>query len=250
MIRSRSLIVANAGSDRADGTHPPLIATRAADGIRIEGRCEYMSLASVADIVLLKTQLAGSTDTVLCAADLHGDSVRIGPWKFTGRMRLSDTASVTFIRHRIPHERYVIVPGNARLHCISEYQRCWFQLFLVEVHLARLDRLHSTRKLSRPAELLVSLNELSRLREYSLRLLDEFPSRRDIESLRNTTAAMKLRASLLAQSTVAALHDLEVCGAADVRHLQEDARELSYIRSQPTADGQILRSLGVSPSGS
>jgi hypothetical protein len=245
-IRSRSLILANAGSDRADGAHPPLIATRAADGMRVDGTYEYMSLASVADIVLFKAQLADSSDSVLCAADLRSDSVRIGSWKFTGSMRLSDTASVTFTRHRIPHERYVVVPGNTSLRCISDYQRCWFHLFLVEVHLARLDRLHRIWRLARPAEHLVSLNELSRLREYSLRLLDEFSSRGDIESLTSTTAAMKLRASLLAQSTMAALHDLEVPGAGDARQLRADASELSYIKSQPTADKRILRSLGVS----
>lgn len=245
-IRSRSLILANAGSDRADGAHAPLIATRVSDGIRVDGTYDYMSLASVADIVLFKAQLADNGDSVLCAADLCGDSVRIGRGKFTGSMRLSDTASVTFTWHRIPQERYVVVPGNAGLSCISDYQRCWFHLFLVEMHLARLDRLHRIWDLRRCDEHLVSLNELSRLREYSLRLLDEFSSRGDLESLTSTTAAMKLRVSLLAQSTMAALHDLEVADAGDARQLRTDASELSYIRSQPTADKQILRRLGVS----
>ena len=244
-IRSRSLILANAGSDRVDGAHPPLIATRVAEGIRVDGTYEYMSLASVADIVLFKAQLADSSDTVLCAADLRGDSVRIGSWKFTGSMRLSDTASVTFTGHRIPRERHVVVPGNAGLRCISDYQRCWFHLFLVEMHLARIDRLHRIWGLGRSAEHLVSLNELSRLREYSLRLLDEFSSRgRDIQSLMSTTAAMKLRTSMLAQSTMAALHDLEVTDARDAQQLRADASELSYIKSQPTADKQILCRLG------
>jgi hypothetical protein len=44
---------------------------------------------------------------------------------------------------------------------------------------------------------------------------------------------MKLRVSLIAQSTMAAL------GGG------EDARELGYIRFQPTADEIILRSIGV-----
>ena len=245
-IRSRSLILANAGSDRRDGAHAPLIATRVADGICIDGTYEYMSLASVADLVLCKAQLANSNDIVLCATDLCGDSVRIGDWKFTGRMRLSDTASVTFTAHRIPRERHVVVPGNAAFRCISDYPRCWFHLVLVEVYLARIDRLHRMWGLRRSAEYLMSLNELSRLREYSLRLLDEFSSRgRDIQSLLTTTAAMKLRTSMLAQSTMAALRDLEVIDPCGSEQLRTDTSELSYIKSQPTADEQILSRLGV-----
>jgi hypothetical protein len=245
-IRSRSLILANAGSDRVDGAHAPLIATRVADGIRVDGTYEYMSLASVADIVLFKAQLADSSDTVLCAADLRGDSVRIGDWKFTGSMRLSDTASVTFTGHRIPRERYVVMASNAGFRCVSDYQRCWFHLFLVEMHLARIDRLHRIWGLVRSAEHFMSLNELSRLREYSLRLLDEFSTRgRDIRSLMSTTAAMKLRTSMLAQSTIAVLRELTVTDAYGAQQLQADASELSYIRSQPTADRQILCGLGA-----
>jgi len=243
-IRSRSLILANAGSDRADGAHAPLTATRVRQGIRVDGTFDYMSLASVADIVLFRAQLADGRDSVLCAADLRGESVRIGSWKFTGSMRLSDTAAVTFTRHLVPRERFVVVPGSAELRCISDYQRCWFHLFLVEMYLARLDRLHRIWDLECCEAHLVSLNELSRLREYALRLLDEFSSRADLGSLTSTTAAMKLRVSMLAQSTMAALHCLEeVTDAGNARQLRTDASELSYIKSQPTADKQILREL-------
>ena len=81
----------------------------------------------------------------------------------------------------------------------------------------------------------MSLNELSQLRAYALRLLDDFASGSDIQPLKKTTSAMKLRVSLMAQSTMTAL------GSG------EDARELGYIKSQPTADEIILRSLGVLP---
>jgi hypothetical protein len=81
----------------------------------------------------------------------------------------------------------------------------------------------------------MSLNELSHLRAYALRLLDEFSSGSDIEPLKRTTSAMKLRVSLMAQSTMTSL-----TGRAD-------ASELGYIKSQPTADEIILRSLGVLP---
>lgn len=245
-IRSRSLILANAGSDRANGAHASLIATRCSDGIRVDGTYDYMSLASVADIVLFRAQLADSGDTVLCAADLAGGSVQVGGSRFAGSMRLSDTASVTFARHRLPPERYIVVRDHGRLRCISDYQRSWFHLFLVEIHLARLDRLHRTWGIERSIEHTVSRNELSRLREYSLRLLDDFSARAgQIESLMTTTAAMKLRTSMLAQSTAAQLRRLELA-TNDVQQLRTDVEELSYISSQPTADRQILRGLSVS----
>ena len=38
------------------------------------------------------------------------------------------------------------------LHCTSDYQRCWFHLFLADMYLARLERLHHVWDLPRSAE--------------------------------------------------------------------------------------------------
>jgi hypothetical protein len=160
-------------------------------------------------------------------------------------MRLSDTSSVTFAGHRVPHGHYVLAADDEVLRCTSDYQRCWFHLFLAEVYLARLERLHHVWGLPRPVEQVMSLNELSRLREYALRLLDDFSSGSEIEPLKRTTSAMKLRVSLLAQSAMAALRGREDQTPADAPQLRADASELRYIQSQPTADEIILRSLGV-----
>jgi hypothetical protein len=245
MIRSRSLILANAGGERAQGAEHPLFATQDADGVRIDGTFEYMSLATVADVVLFKARLVNGTGTVLCAADLRADSVHIGEWIFSGNMRLSDTSSVAFAGHRIPHGRYVLVTDDELLRCTSAYQRCWFHLFLTEMYLARLERLHHVWGLARSAEHVMSLNELSQLREYALRLLDDSSARSDIQPLVKTTSAMKLRVSLMAQSTMAALGAREGLRPTDAQQLRADASELRYIKVQPTADEIILRSLGV-----
>jgi hypothetical protein len=246
-IRNRSLIVANAGGDRTRGADHLVVARQDAEGIRLDGTFEYMSLATVADLALFKARLADSNGTVLCAADLRGDSVHIGNWKFSGSMRLSDTSSVTFSGHRVPHGRYVLVADDDVLCCTSDYQRCWFHLFLADIYLARLERLHQVWRLRRSAEQLVSLNELTQLRGYALRLLDEFSSGSDVQPLRQTTSAMKLRVSLMAQSTMAALRDREGLTPRDEPQLRADASELGYIKSQPTADEVILRSIGALP---
>lgn len=246
-IRNRRLILANAGGERTRGAHHSLVACRDAEGIRIDGTFEYMSLATVADVVLFKAKLANSHGTVLCAADLRVDSVRIGGWRFSGSMRLSDTSSVTFTRHRVPHGRYVLVADDEALGCTSDYQRCWFHLFLADMYLARLERLHRVWGLPRSAEQIMSLNELSQLREYALRLLDDFASGSDIRPLKKTTSAMKLRVSLMAQSTMTSLRGREHLALVDGQQLRADASELCYIQSQPTADETILRSIGVLP---
>jgi hypothetical protein len=247
-IRNRSLILANAGSERTRGADHFLVARQDGDGIRIDGTFEYMSLATVADVVFFKARLANSNGTVLCAADLRADSVRIGGWKFSGSMRLSDTSSVTFVEHLVPHGRYVLVADDEVLRCTSDYQRCWFHLFLADMYLARLERLHHVWGLRRSAEQIMSLNELSQLRAYALRLLDDFSSGADIQPLKKTTSAMKLRVSLMAQSTMTSLRGREDLIPADAQQLRADASELCYIRSQPTADETILRSIGVLPS--
>jgi hypothetical protein len=246
-IRHRSLILANAGGERTRGAGPSLIAHPDGDGIRIDGTFEYVSLATVADVVLFKARVENSDCTALCATDLRAESVRIGDWRFSGSMRLSDTSSVTFEGHRVPHGRYVILADDDALRCTSDYQRCWFHLFLAELYLARLERLHEVWGLRRSAEQIMSLNELSQLREYALRLLDDCSAGSEIQPLKKTTSAMKLRVSLMAQSTTASLREREDLTPADAQQLRADASELCYIRSQPTADEIILRSLGVVP---
>jgi hypothetical protein len=244
-IRSRSLILANGGGERTRGAEPALVARQDADGIRVYGTFEYVSLATVADLVLFKARLARGSGTVLCAADLRAGSVRIGEWRFSGSMRLSDTCPVTFAGHRVPHGRYVAVGSEEVVRCTSDYQRCWFHLFLADMYLARLDRLHRVWALPRPAEHVLSLNELAQLRAYALRLLDDFTPGSDLQPLQKATSALKLRVSLLAQATMASLRDRDDRPGPDAVQRHADASELGYIKWQPTADDVILRSLGV-----
>jgi len=141
----------------------------------------------------------------------------------------------------------VLVADDEVLRCTSDYQRGWFHLFLAELYLARLERLHRAWGLRRSAEEIMSLNELSQLREYALRLLDDFSSGSDIQPLKKTTSAMKLRVSLMAQATMTSLRGREDLTPAAARQLRADASELCYIKLQPTADETILRSIGVFP---
>jgi hypothetical protein len=239
-IRSHALVLANAGSERAAGHNDLVRVTPAADGVRIDGTFEYVSLASVADLVLFSAPLAGRDVGVFCAADLRG--TKAGPRKFDGSMQLSDTRSVTFIDHPVPHDRCLIVPDGAAQQCIANYQRCWFHLLLAEAYLARVVRLHARWNLAHPADEMIDLNELSCLRDYSLRLLDE-SGLGQIDGLLRASAAIKLRVSRLAQSTARSLNELVATRPAEAASLRADASELAYIRLQPTADEKILRSL-------
>jgi hypothetical protein len=235
-IRRRLLLLANTGSERIHGTTTPLVATRAADGVYINGRCEYLSLSSIADIVLFKAELADTNHTVLCAADLRASSVRIGQWRFGGAMELSDTSPVTFVDHRVPNGHYLLVPDQAELGCISDYQRSWFHLFIAEIYLARVEHLRATCGLHDSAEHRANRIDVARLRRQSLQLLDDYSMGTDVRPLTRTTAALKLRVSMISQTTAAALRS---------RGLAEEAGGLGYIRSQPTADEKILRGFGV-----
>jgi len=232
-IDRRSLILANAGSERAAGAHAPVTLRNTAAGLRIDGTYEYMSLAHVADVVLFSAPMAESPCTVFCAADLRGSSVRIGSPKFDGRMRLSDTCSVTFENHPVPPDRYLVLPDEATLQCNAQYQRSWFQLLLGDSYLARIQRLRRDWKLPMSVENRASLNELALLRNYSLRLLDEAASPHAVESLAQVAAAIKLGVSWQAQSAAAALQGRDDASASELRHLQR----------QPTSDDRILLSL-------
>lgn len=234
-IDQRSLILANAGSERAAGAHAPVTLRRTAGGVLASGTFDYMSLAHVADIVLFSAPLADSPNTMFCAADLNAESVHIGPSTFDGSMKLSDTCPVTFENHCVPTYRCIEIPDEGALNCMAQYQRSWFHLLLGESYLARIDRLEREWNLPRPVEQIASLNELARLREYALRLLDEATSPNVVTSLARVTAAMKLRISWHAQSTAVALRGID----------EVSAKELGFLRLQPTSDERILRSLGA-----
>ena len=233
VVDRRSLILANAGSERAAGAHAPVKLSRTRNGVRIDGTYEYMSLAHVADIVLFSAPLADGSSTLFCAADLRGSSVQIGPSRFSGSMSLSDTCSVSFDAHHVASHRYIEIPSESALTCMAQYQRSWFQLLLGESYLARIERLQQQWNLPRPVEQIASFNELARLREYALRLLDEAAAPMAIESLSRVTAAMKLRISWHAQSIAAALRGIDDAAAS----------ELGFLRLQPTSDDRILKSI-------
>jgi alkylation response protein AidB-like acyl-CoA dehydrogenase len=236
-IDGDALILANAGSERTAGAHQPVTLSRTRDGIRVDGTYDYVSLANVADVVLFIAPLAESTCTVFCAADLRSDSVHIGGSRFGGGMRLSDTCSVTFASHLLPMNRHIVVPCEAALNCVAQYQRSWFHLLLGEGYLARIDRLRRIWNVPHTTAEIASLNELAWLREYALRLLDDADAYRGAESLYRITAAMKLRISWLAQSTADALHERDEAAVSELR----------YFRRQPTSDDRILRSICADP---
>lgn len=234
-VDRHALILANAGSERAAGAHAPVTLTPVRGGLRVDGTYEYVSLAHAADVVLFSAPLAGGACAMFCAADLRGDSVRIGGSRFRGSMCLSDTCSVAFENHHVPAARAIAIPTESALQCMAQYQRSWFHLLLGESYLARIEHLRRTWNLPRPVEQLASLNELAQLREYSLRLLDDAAAPHAVESLARVTAAMKLRISWLAQAAAAALRGLD----------ETAANELGYFRLQPTSDDRILRSIGA-----
>jgi hypothetical protein len=65
-----------------------------------------------------------------------------------------------------------------------------------------------------------------------LRLLDDFRMGGDVAPLTRMTATLKLRVSMLSQTTAAALRS---------RGLAAQAGGLGYIKSQPTADRKIQK---------
>jgi alkylation response protein AidB-like acyl-CoA dehydrogenase len=233
-VDSRALILANAGSERTAGGHCVTL-HRARGGVRVDGTYDYVSLAHIADLVLFSAPLADGSATVFCAADLRAPSVRIGGPRFSGSMSQSDTCSVTFVNHPVPAERMLVVPNESALNCMTRYQRSWFHLLIAESYVARIAQLHLDWDLPRTPEQIASLNELALLRSYSLRLLGDAATRAGVDTLGRVTAALKLRASWLAQATAALLRARD-----DVA-----AQELGYLRLQPTSDDRILRSLGA-----
>jgi hypothetical protein len=232
-VDSGSLILANAGSERGPGTQDAVSVTRTRGGVRVAGTYDYVSLAHVADVVLFSAPYEGHA--IFCAADVRDASVRIGDCRFKNSMRLSDTCSVTFDEHFVPAGRCIDIPTASALQCMAQYQRSWFQLLLAESYLGRIELLQRTYRLPCTIEQIASFNELARLREYALRLLDESDRPRTVMLLGRVAEALKLRVSLLAQAISAAVREFDATAAA----------ELQYIKRQPTSDDRIVENIAA-----
>ena len=122
---------------------------------------------------------------------------------------------------------------DTALNCMAQYQRSWFHLLLGESYLSRIDTCAAYGAwLARSSRSQASTSWRS-FREYALRLMDGTSAPANVETLSRVTAAIKLRISLHAQSTVAAIRSLDETAAA----------ELGFLGRQPTSDERILRSI-------
>lgn len=231
-IDREGLILANAGSERVTGTQSPVTLTRSNGGVLIDGVFDYVSLANVADLVLFNAPLVNGA-SLFCIAGIRASTARVGAPRFSGSLRLSDTCSLSFERHRVSTGHMALIPDDSALGCMTQYQRSWFQLLAGEAHLARLEWLRKRWQLPRTPEEIVSFHELALLREYSLRLLDEATQPQAIEKLASVTSSLKLRISWHCQSMAAALQEWDPAAAA----------ELGFLQRQPTADDRILRGI-------
>lgn len=237
-IKRSGLIVANAGGDRSDDSQGTVVASRCSKGFVLSGTCEYMSLASVADVVFIKAHIQQEPRELFCLASLRGLTAKIGSWRFSGSMRLSDTASVEFDKHLVPRGYHVELPHSGPVQCLAQYQRSWFHLFIAEVYMARALQLCATHALPIEAEVRLAQNEFLHLRAYCLSLLEMCTSPSQTGRLFLATGTLKLRVSRFTQWISGALTQL-----GDLRRdpqLGIDAAELLYIARQPTADRKIM----------
>jgi hypothetical protein len=236
-IKRRALIVANTGGDRSQAPTISVRARRSANGFILHGTQEYMSLASVADAVFLKATIEGEDNDVLCLVNTRGVGVKIGAPRFSGSMRLSDTASIEFDGHPLARGGYVVLPRSSVVECLAMYQRSWFHLFIAEIYTARTLHLCAATGLAVTEEERMARNEIAHLRAYCLSLLDCCEGRLGADRLLLATSTLKLRVSRFAQSASAMLK--QKVGEQNAR-LSSDVAELGYISRQPTADRKII----------
>lgn len=236
-IRRRGLIVANTGGDRSRTATESVRALRSPKGFVLSGTHRYMSLASVADAVFLKATIEGEENDVLCLANTRGAGVTIGSPRFSGSMRLSDTASIEFDDHPLSRGSYVVLPRSSEVECLTAYQRSWFHLFVSEIYTARILHLYRATGLPITTEERIARNEIAHLKSYCLSLLDCFEARAGADPLLLASSTLKLRVSRFAQSAGAMLE--QKIGEHNAR-LRSDVAELQFISRQPTADQKII----------
>jgi alkylation response protein AidB-like acyl-CoA dehydrogenase len=137
-LAENRLIVANSGSDsvhRANNTRQSTTsAMRTAEGLLVNGQKTFVSLATVADLLIFTAELEGRS--VSLYTTLKGNpSVQTEESPFGEQMEASGTRSVTIGELRLPEENLVTGDGGVEHAQAHQFQRAWFEALIPAVYL-------------------------------------------------------------------------------------------------------------------
>ncbi len=138
LVADRKLIVANSGSDslyRSDNADKSATrAVRCPDGLLVTGHKTFVSLATVADVLMFTAEMEETGVVALYTALKDNPCIRLGDSPFGEAMESSGTRSVTFRGLRLSEDN--VVSGVVVEHIAAHrFQRAWFQALIPAVYL-------------------------------------------------------------------------------------------------------------------
>lgn len=133
------LIIANSGSDsfhRSDNAKQTATrAVRTTDGILVTGQKSFVSLATVADLLIFTAELEGTGVVSLYTSLKDNPCVHTEGSPFGAEMAPSGTRSIIFRGLRLPEDHVVTGGESAGFSHAHEFQRAWFQALIPAVYL-------------------------------------------------------------------------------------------------------------------
>jgi alkylation response protein AidB-like acyl-CoA dehydrogenase len=166
-IKDDRLIIANAGSVRtfveSTDQQQSLHIRNDTGRMTLHGAAQFMSLAGIADIVVLTATDSCNEQAVVCVP-LRDTGISYGPISHDATLRDSRTRQIFF--DGVPINPRHVFRGKSDTNA-GVYQRTWFQGLLPAVYLGAAERLF--KRLMHRAE-----NKISTRRELTISSLDDF----------------------------------------------------------------------------
>lgn len=126
-VAAERLIIANTGGASLHLDQRKRVLTPAADGYRLTGRGGMMSLAGIAQYVLVEAAFEDEAQTALCIVDLSAEGIRLGAPATFGTMQESRTATIEFENCLVPTDRVFRSTQKGDADTLRTFQRAWFQ---------------------------------------------------------------------------------------------------------------------------
>ncbi|MDB5937225.1 MAG: hypothetical protein JWQ01_4569 [Massilia sp.] len=140
LIRDHQWLVANSGSDmqvRSDNaSNASMVAERVADGICFSGHKTFVSLATVADLLVFTATEKGTGSLLSMFALLRGiDGIRFENAPFPAFLSETGTRSVVMERLVLPLENMISGGRTVAFEHAHAFQRMWFSALIPAVYL-------------------------------------------------------------------------------------------------------------------
>ncbi len=253
-LKNENSIIANAGGERTHTEKASLEFERLGDNtIKVWGSCDFMSLAGIADYVLIEP--TNETESCLCVLPTSTLGFTIDEFLFHDNMRKSNTAKIILHDCIVDNHNFEIISQQSEYReTVYTAQRLWFHLLLSWCYLQGLKNLKIIFKKAmhriNKSQSGIMLNANIEYSDYCIKLeaIEQLIQLCLIQMENDEQLNTVYRNSLLVKYLTSKSHDKSISlshhfgiGIALDQNTSNLLSDIRYIKIQPTSDFNILK---------